>query len=62
MNSFIDNYTNTWLKNVKIKKKTCRVYREIIEAGSATTEKLNLQHEKVAELKGHLTECNSLLC
>ena len=44
------------------KKKTCRVYREIIEAGSATTEKLNLQHEKVAELKGHLTECNSLLC
>lgn len=62
MNSFIDNYTNTWLKNVKKKNKTCRVYREIIEAGSATTEKLNKQHEKVAELKGHLTECNSLLC
>lgn len=62
MNSFIDNYTNTWLKNVKKKKNWSRIPRDIIEAGSATTEKLNLQHEKVAELKGHLTECNSLLC
>ena len=61
MYSFIDNYNNTWLKNVK-KKKTCCVYRETIEAGNATTEKHNLQHEKVAKLKGHLTECNSLLC
>ena len=43
------------------RKKKLVAYTEI-EAGSATTEKHNLQHEKVVELKGHLTECNSLLC